>query len=704
MVQPWQDSSFAFGERVRDLLGRMTLKEKISQMMHESPAVPRLGIPSYNWWNECLHGVGRAGKATVFPQAIGLAASFDPDLVLRIASAISDEARAKHHEALRNGNRDQYMGLTFWTPNINIFRDPRWGRGQETWGEDPVLTAVLGSAMVRGLQGDHPKYLKTAACAKHFAVHSGPEKDRHRFDARVSPKDLNETYLPAFKALVDAGVESVMGAYNRTNGEACCASETLLKKTLREEWGFQGHVVSDCGAIDDIHRDHKVTSTPEGSAALSVKSGCDLNCGCTYAYLESAVGQGLLTESDIDTALGRLLMTRFKLGMFDPPEKVPYSSVPVSAVDSEAHRMLAREAAVKSCVLLKNQGDLLPLGKGVKSLFVTGPTAASLEVLWANYFGFNPRMTTILEGLIGAIPAGVKVEYLSKCPLVGKYDPKSDWSRELSRVSDVTIAVVGNSPLLEGEEGDAVLSEANGDRIKIGLQENQVALLRHLKESGKPLVVVVTGGSAIAMPEVQELADAILFVWYPGEEGGNAVGDILFGRANPSGRLPVSFPNSVEDLPAFEDYSMRQRTYRYFRARPLYPFGFGLGYSKVDYVAVVPSKREIRRDESLGLEVRLRHVSGPACEDVVQIYVSHPDVPDAPIHSLKTWRRVALAAGDDKTVRFELGPSALGIIGDDGRPCFPKGTIRIHIGGSSPDRRSIDLGSSHPVACDIISL
>jgi beta-glucosidase len=570
-------------ERVRDLVSCMTLEEKVSQMVYDAPAIERLGIPAYNWWNECLHGVGRAGVATVFPQAIGLAATWDTDLIYRVATAISDEARAKHHEALRRGIHKQYLGLTFWSPNVNIFRDPRWGRGQETWGEDPFLTGEMGAAFVRGLQGDHPKYMKTAACAKHYAVHSGPEKDRHAFNAVVSRRDLYATYLPAFKKLVtEAKVEAVMGAYNRLLGEPCCASQLLLGEILRGQWDFQGHVVSDCWALNDIHTSHQVTQDAAESAALALKAGCDIECGATYAYLGEAVERGLITEADIDRSLVRTLTTRFKLGMFDPPSEVPYASIPMSVVGCEAHRQLAYEAAAKSVVLLKNKDNILPIGDQVRSIFITGPTAANVDILLGNYFGLNTTLTTLLEGIVGCVPEGIRIEYHPGCQLTAPNAIPISWAPFMAERSDLTIACMGTSPLMEGEQGASILSAQEGDRSDIALPESQAAYIRAIAARGAKIVLVLTGGSPIALGELADLVQAVVFVWYPGQEGGKAVADVLFGQAVPSGKLPLTFPRSLDDLPPFEDYNMAGRTYRYSTAEPLYPFGFGLSYSRFE--------------------------------------------------------------------------------------------------------------------------
>ncbi|HEY3377109.1 MAG TPA: glycoside hydrolase family 3 N-terminal domain-containing protein, partial [Armatimonadota bacterium] len=471
-------------ERVDTLVAQMSLREKVAQMVHRSSEIRRLAVPAYDWWNECLHGVGRAGKATVFPQAIGLAATFDVPLLQRMATATSDEARAKHHEALRLGHRSQYFGLTYWTPNINIFRDPRWGRGQETYGEDPYLTARLGVAFVQGLQGDDPHYLKLVATPKHYAVHSGPEPLRHVFDAVVNGRDLRETYLPAFKACVqEAGAWSVMGAYNRTNGEPCCGSPTLLQQILRDEWGFPGFVVSDCWAIRDFHEGHHITQTPAESAVHAVKSGCDLNCGELFNELVNAVKDGMISEAELDVSVKRLMTARFKLGMFDPEERVPYAAIPPEVVHCAAHKALARQTACESIVLLKNDGNLLPLAKNAKTIMVVGPNAYSLDVLHGNYFGYAPQMTTILEGIINAVSPGTQVHHAKGCSLAGKAPINENEFAWMLPETDLIIAVLGFAPALEGEEADAsdeIASEGGGDRLHIGLPGRQLELLQKL--------------------------------------------------------------------------------------------------------------------------------------------------------------------------------------------------------------------------------
>ncbi len=708
---PYLDPSLPIPERVKDLLGRMTLAEKIAQMNHPTRGVPRLGIPPYNYWNEALHGVARNGRATVFPQAIAMAATWDPALVQRIASAIGDEARAKHHATIRRfGQSGIYQGLTFWSPNVNIFRDPRWGRGQETWGEDPFLTGEMGAAFVRGLQGDHPKYMKAAACAKHYAVHSGPEKDRHTFNAVVSRRDLYATYLPAFKKLVvDARVEAVMGAYNRTLGEPCCASQLLLVDILRGEWGFAGHVVSDCGALSDIHRNHHYTKDAVETAALAIKRGCDLGCDHVYDELGEAVQRGLVGEAEIDVCLGRTLATRFRLGMFDPPEQVPFTSIPMSVVGCDAHRELAYQAALKSVVLLKNKNGLLPLGEKVRSILVVGPNATSTDILLGNYHGLNEHMTTLLEGLIGRVPEGVKLEYRLGCQLAHPNKNSHDWSVFEAANSDVTIACMGISPMMEGEEGDAILSDSNGDRVNIGLPAVQVSYLKELASRGAKIVLLLAGGSPITLGEIEDMVQAIVYVWYPGQEGGRAVADLLFGSAAPSGKLPLTFPRSVDQLPPFEDYTMTPqpekgrdgRTYRYSRREPLYPFGFGLSYTTFQYSGLKLGKETLAAGDALPVSLTLANAGPVEAEEVVQFYLSdlEASVP-VPQHSLVGFQRLRLAPGEKQAVEFTLTPQMMVLFDEDGKQKLEPGRFRLTVGGCSPGMRGLALGAAQPVQAE----
>ncbi len=702
----YADPAQPISVRVADLITQMTLSEKVSQMLHGAPAIERLGIPAYNWWNECLHGVGRAGIATVFPQAIGMAATWNVDLLHRVAVAISDEARAKHHAALgEDGSSAQYYGLTFWTPNINIFRDPRWGRGQETYGEDPYLTSRMGVTFIKGLQGDDPKYLKLAATAKHYAVHSGPESERHYFDARVDERDLRETYLPAFEAAVrEAKVASVMGAYNRTNGEPCCASPTLLQKILREEWefggpdGVEGHVVSDCWAIHDIHANHRVVKTAPEAAALAVKNGCDLNCGHTYGALLVAVEQGLIDEATIDAALTRLFTLRFKLGMFDPPEMVPYAQIPIEVNDSAAHRALALETARESIVLLKNDG-VLPLNKAaLKTIAVIGPNADDDLVLLGNYFGMPSRSVTPLQGIRDKARAGVEVLYVPGCG-IRDYD-KSGFAAAVAaaKQADVVIAVMGLSQLVEGEEGQEegikTGEHSTGDRTDLNLPGVQEALLQAVAATGKPLVVVLLNGSAVAVNWAEEHAAAIVEAWYPGEEGGTALADVLFGDYNPAGRLPVTFYKSVDDLPPFRDYAMAGRTYRYFAGEVLYPFGYGLSYTTFAYSDLTLSADKIKAGESLEVSVKVKNTGDRSGDEVVQLYVrdaapSHGEA-SVPIRQLQGFTRVHLEPGAQQTVTFTLTPRQMSLFTDDGQWVVEPGVFEVSVGGGQP-------GTSAPV-------
>ena len=696
---PWYNPEISFADRVRLLIDEMTIEEKISQLTHDAAAIERLGIPDYNWWSEALHGVARNGRATVFPQPIGLGATFDRDLIHRVYTAVSDEGRAKFAISQEIGNHAQYAGLTFWTPNVNIFRDPRWGRGMETYGEDPYLTAQLGMEVVRGLQGDDPKYLKAGACAKHFAVHSGPEALRHEFNAVSSMKDLYETYLPAFKALVtEANVESVMGAYNRVNGEPACASKLLLQDILMNEWDFQGHILSDCWAIRDFHTGHMVTSDVAESAAMSLNYGVSLNCGNSFPALNEALSRGLVTEATIDERLATLFITRFELGLFDPPSWNPYNDIDESVINSDAHSDLAYEAAVKSLVLLKNDG-ILPLKKDLRTLYVVGPQANNANVLLGNYFGMSKKLVNILEGITSRVSAGTTVDYrMGVLEYRDNVNP-IDWTTETARTSDATIAVIGISGMMEGEEGEALASPTLGDRYDLNLPENQLNFLRSLrKDNKKPIIVVVTGGSPVTMPEVEELADAILWVWYPGQEGGNAVADVIFGNEAPSGKLPVTFPVSVDQLPDYEDYSMNERTYRYMSSKPLYPFGYGLSYSNFRFNDLYLDKEEIAvseisNGEAVTVSVDVKNNGEMDSDEVVQLYISVPD-PDSnqPRWSLKNFERISLNEGSSTKVSFRLDRRALEQINEEGKSEVLPGDYMVYVGNGSPGERSTELG------------
>lgn len=828
----YKNPSLPIEKRVEDLVSRMTLEEKVSQMMNAAAPIERLGIPEYDWWNEALHGVARAGYATVFPQAIGLAATWDPDLMHKVADVISTEARAKHHEFIRQGQRRRYEGLTFWSPNINIFRDPRWGRGQETFGEDPYLTSKLGVAFVRGLQGDDPRYLKVIATPKHYAVHSGPEPERHSFDAKTIERDLRETYLPAFRAtVVEAHAESVMCAYNQTNAEPCCANKELMIDILRKEWGFDGYVVSDCGAITDIWKGHRFAKSEAEASAMSVKAGTDLACGREYAALIEAVKTRLIRERDIDLSLKRLMTARFKLGMFDPPEMVSYARIPISENDTPAHRELALKAARESIVLLKNENNSLPLKKNIKTIAVIGPNADAPEVLLGNYSGRPSKSVTPLAGIrnsvsrdtrvlyaLGAtlsgeavvpVPAsaltingkgsqaGFQGEYFNNQELQGqaatvRIDPQInfDWGRykptpqvgensfsvrwtgkltplesgtyqlgataddgvrlyldgkllidawasnptktvtkevnleagrgydvrmeyyqynreaiaklvwsyprfgerqieeavNTARQADVVIVVLGLSAALEGEEM-TVGTEGfrGGDRTDISLPKGQDALLKAVSLTGKPVVLLLLNGSALAVNWASENVPAIVEAWYPGEEGGSAIADVLFGDYNPGGRLPVTFYKSVAQLPPFEDYSMQGRTYRYFKGNPLYPFGFGLSYTTFKYENLRLSAQKINAGQGIAVDVTVQNSGDRAGDEVVQMYVTDlsASVP-VPIRSLAGVKRVFLRPGEKQGITFVLENARMSVINAQGKRVVEPGEFLISVGGKQP--------------------
>lgn len=690
--QRYLDTTLSASERADILVSHMTLREKIAQTQHAAPPIPRLNVPAYNWWNECLHGVARAGLATVFPQAIGMAASFNDALMFDVATAISDEARAKHHRAARQENRGIYFGLTYWTPNINIFRDPRWGRGQETYGEDPYLTARMGVAFCKGLQGDDPKHLKLVATPKHYAVHSGPEPLRHEFDAVVTQRDLHETYLPAFKACVqEAGAYSVMGAYNRTNGEACCASPTLLQKILRDKWGFDGYVVSDCGAIADIHARHKVAGSEEEAAALGIRNGCDLNCGAIYyRALLGAVEQGLITEAEIDRAVKRLFTARFKLGMFDPDDQVSHAAIPVAKVHCQEHVDLSARMARESIVLLKNDGAL-PLRKDLNSIAVIGPNAQNDIALYANYNGFAPAMATPFDGILAKVSVGSQVYYCKGCDLF-RDEPiqQQDMDWNISDDTEAVIAVLGNTTELEGEEGGVALSDGGGDRTTIGLPGRQLELLKYLrgKVGNRPVILVLLTGSAVDLSEAEPLVNAVVLGWYPGEQGGNALADVIFGDCNPAGRLPVTFVKSMAQLPPFTDYNMNGRTYRFMDDEPAYRFGFGLSYTTFAYGNLTVSPTAIRAADpgDVTVNVDVANTGQRDGDEVVQLYVSdlEASVPAPRLH-LEGFKRVRIQAGATRTVSFVLRPEQLMAYNEAGMPFLEAGEFRIAVGGGQPD-------------------
>jgi beta-glucosidase len=655
-------------ERVDDLVSRLTLEEKVMQMQNDAPALPRLGIPAYNWWNECLHGVARNGLATVFPQAIGMAATWSPDLIFREADVISTEARAKYNAIRSSGKSGIYQGLTFWSPNINIFRDPRWGRGQETYGEDPYLTARIGVAFVKGLQGNDPKYLKVISTAKHFAVHSGPEPSRHKFDTWCSEQDLHETYLPAFEALVREGkAYSVMGAYNRLYNTPCCASDLLLDETLRKKWGFEGYVVSDCGAIWDIYNGHALVPDAEKASVVGVKAGTDLTCGNEYGSLVDAIKHGLIRESVIDQSVGRLFTARFRLGMFDPDNEVPFAGIPVTENDKEESRLLARKVAQQSIVLLKNDSSTLPLSGKIRSIAVIGPYADKVSVLLGNYHGEPSKPVTLLQGIKNKAGKKIIVNYAMGVPALEDIDYKKDvidWmpaaaekeALALAAASDVVIFSGGISPSLEGEEMQVELHGfSGGDRTTLDIPNNQTELLKKLKKTGKPVILVLTGGSALSFSWAKENLPAIVDVWYPGEEGGNALADVLFGDYNPAGRLPVTFYKSASDLPAFEDYSMKGRTYRYFTGEPLFPFGFGLSYTSFQYSSAVPDKIKAAPSDTVMIRVKLKNTGKYDGDEVIQVYTRKPLTGILhPVKSLVAFQRTGLKKGEERTVLVPL--------------------------------------------------
>lgn len=832
---PFQNPSLTVDERVNDLISRMSLHEKVGQMLYGAPAIPRLGVPEYNWWNEALHGVARAGKATVFPQAIGLAATWDTDLMFRVATVISDEARAKHHDAVRKGRRGVYEGLTFWSPNINIFRDPRWGRGMETYGEDPYLTGRLGVQFVRGMQGDNPKYFKTISTPKHFAVHSGPEPDRHVFDAVVDERDLRETYLPAFRATVlEANAQSIMCAYNRFRGEPCCGSRELLQKILRDEWGFSGYVVSDCWAIMDFYTFHKVDKTAPQAAARALIAGTDLNCGVIYDSLAVAVRQHLVSEALVDTAVTRLFRARFRLGMFDPHERVPYANIPISNNDSREHQRLALEAAQKSIVLLKNDGGLLPLGKKTRTIAVIGPNADDVDLLLGNYNGLPSNPVTPLAGIKRGAPRGTKVIYARGCsvaenipsfelvpssmlfteqngsrksgltgeyfnnnrfegkPFITRVDPSinfnwwedspvrgmrvdsfsirwkgvlvppvdgryalgvraygggrlwiadslffdaSDrhsvmtqsqnvtlkagvayavrveyWDRRAdasvqmiwsppspnlreealaaAKSADVVVMMMGLSPRLEGEEMTVeVPGFKGGDRIDLGLPRVQEELIQAVAAVGKPIVLVLLSGSAVAVNWEAEHVPAIVEAWYPGQAAGTALADVLFGAYNPAGRLPVTFYKSADQIPPFSNYNMEGKTYRYFRGEPLFPFGHGLSYTTFMY-SNLRFPLSVRAGEQVAVAVDVTNSGKRDGEEVVQLYVSDLEASaPVPIRSLQGFQRVQLKAGEKKTVSFTLTPRQISLIDVDSKRVVEPGSFELSVGGKQPGSR-----------------
>lgn len=682
--------------RAKELVSQMTVEERASQLRYDAPAIERLGVPAYNWWGEALHGVARAGAATSFPQAIGMAATFDTELLHRAGDVAATEGRAKYNAYAAENDRDIYKGLTFWSPNVNIFRDPRWGRGQETYGEDPYLTSRLGVAYVEGLQGDDKETLKSAACAKHFAVHSGPEAVRHEFNAVATKKDMAETYLPAFKACVqEAGVEAVMGAYNRTNGEPCCGSKTLMRDILRGEWKFEGHFVSDCWAIKDFHEKHMVTHTMEESAALALKCGCDINCGVTYLYLLKALEQGLVTEEEITEAAVRAFTTRYLLGLFDGSK---YDDIPYEKVECEEHLEVAQQLTRESVVLLKNDG-VLPLNVSAgKTVGVIGPNADSREALVGNYHGTSSRYITVLEGIQDKVGHDGRVLYSEGSHLFKDRVENLAWENDrvaeaviVAKHSDVVVLCVGLNETLEGEEGDTGNSYASGDKNDLLLPEPQRKLMEAVFAVGKPVVVCLMAGSAIDLSEAQDKAAAVLQLWYPGARGGKAVADILFGDCSPSGKLPVTFYRTLEELPAFEDYTMKGRTYRYMEQEALYPFGYGLTYGDVQ----VEKAEVVRMDEAtddVTVHVTVKNAGDIATGDVVQIYVKDLESPFAvPNHSLCAFARVFLKAGESAEMDMTVSGNAFLAVNEDGAFVKGGGSYAFYVGTGQPDSRTAAL-------------
>jgi len=689
----------SYRERARELVAQMTLEEKVAQTLNESPAVERLGIKAYNWWNEALHGVARAGTATVFPQAIGMAATFDEDLMEKVGDAVSTEARAKFNMQQAGKDTDIYKGLTFWAPNVNIFRDPRWGRGQETFGEDPYLSGRLGVRYVEGLQGHDENYLKAAACAKHLAVHSGPEEVRHEFDVHVSEQDLRETYLPAFEACVkEAKVEAVMGAYNRLDGVPCCGNRRLLIDILRDEWGFEGHVVSDCGALEDFYLRHHVTSNPTDTAAMAMNNGCDLNCGKTFAFLLQAVREGLVDEARLDEAVVNLFMARMKLGVFDQKGDNPYDAIPFCEVDSRKMQELNEEVARKCVVLLKNENHILPLDKSkIKTIGVIGPNANNRRALVGNYEGTSARYITVLEGIQDYVGDSVRVLYsegghLYKDRTTGlaRANDRAAEVREVCRESDVVIAVMGLDAGVEGEQGDAGNEYGSGDKPNLNLPGVQQELLEIAKDSKKPVILILLSGGAHAITWADEHLDAVLQGWYPGARGGKAIAQLLFGEAVPEGKLPVTFYRTTEELPAFEDYAMAGRTYRYMQQDALYPFGYGLSYTEFAYHDTQLLTGDALTVDGVDLRTTVKNVGAVDATETVQVYV-HAAHSNMPHGQLKHIVKLPLKAGEERMVTIHLSPDAFMLYNEKGEKELQKGRCTIFVGGMQPDQRSAQL-------------
>ena len=688
-----------YREKAAALTAQMNLEEKVGQTLYTAPAVERLGIPSYNWWNEALHGVARAGTATVFPQAIGMAATFDEELLKQVGDVIATEARAKFNAQQKAGDHDIYKGLTFWAPNVNLFRDPRWGRGQETYGEDPYLTSRLAVGFIKGLQGEDPDHLKAAACAKHFAVHSGPEGIRHEFNAVVSKQDLYETYLPAFKACVqEAKVEAVMGAYNRTNGEPCCGSKTLLQDILRKEWGFEGHVVSDCGAIADFHENHKITKTPLESATMAMNNGCDLNCGCVFPNLRDAVRGGYVEEARLDEAVTNLMECRMKLGILGDERQEELDKIGYDQVDLASSKALNQTVSRKSLVLLKNEDNFLPLDKSkLHTIGVIGPNADSRKALVGNYEGTASRYITVLEGIEDYVGDDVKVYYSEACDLwkdrtsgLAQADDRISEAKAVCEVSDVIIAVMGLDSSIEGEQGDAGNEFASGDKKDLLFPGLQREVLEVAYSSGKPVILVSMTGSAMALEWEDAHCKAILQAWYPGAAGGKAVAEAIFGEYSPEGKLPVTFYRTSEELPEFTDYAMKGRTYRYLEKDALYPFGFGLSYTSFEQGETRADRMEIEAGGQIRIKTSVKNTGKFAGGQTIQVYVKalRDNTPNAQLKGLK---KLSLQPGEEKEVEIVLTDKAFALYDEDAHFMLEAGDYEVSVGMQQPDRRSSEL-------------
>lgn len=699
MISIYNKLEYTFQERVEDIINHMNIKEKISQLFNISLAIERFDIPRYDWRNECIHGVAFAGYATVFPQAIGMAASWNPKLVQNVANAISTEARAKHIDAVKKNQRVRYKGLTFAAPNINIFRDPRWGRGQETFGEDPYLTSRMGVAFVKGLQGNHSKYIKTVSEPKHFAVHSGPENRRHEIDIKVNKKDLWETYLPAFEAcIIEGGAKGVMGAYNRLNGEPCCSNSLLLKKILRERWGFNGYVIGDGGAVTDIYTGHELETDFGHSVTRALKGGLniinplnimtEIKIKRLNKKVENLVNKTVLDEEIIDQALKEALLIRFKLGVFDPPHLVPYSNIPIEIVNCKKHQELALRMAHESIVLLKNQDMLLPLNKKLNSVAIIGPNADHLEALLGDYHGTPKHYVTPLQDIKNIVPKSTKVYFSKGCEHVSEMESNELLHQEALDVADkaeIIIACLGLTGKFEGEEG-FVLGPLKGDRKDLNLPSSQEILLREICSLGKPVILILMNGGAMSINFAKENVPAIIETWYPGEKGGKAISDVLFGNLNPSGKLPVTFYKSVKDLPDYEDYSMKNRTYRFFPGETLFPFGYGLSYSHFQYENLKIHSNKIKIGETVKITVDLIN-NGPCIgQEVVQLYISNKkSLHNNPLRELKAFQKNKLNIRQKKKITFTLTPHDYSSVNDEGERVIEKGIFEVFIGEYETD-------------------